>query len=171
MQQQQTHTLSLMIATNWKPFIQLRGDRKYPLKVALIRNHRPASSCLLQQLKCNSSGCSFPGCQYNSQEITLSNDLPIQEIITPTSNESMQFSSVEMCIFPTRCSCDSTQTDTGTKKTQKWVINNITWVGSFFFNHLYLKKSTHHPTLQQQLLKMKDYMSAEKTRTSKTQKY
>lgn len=154
-----------MIATNRKAFIQLIGHKKYPLKVALIRNHRPASSCLLQQLKCNSSGCSFPGCQYNSQEITLSTDLLIQEIITLTSNESMQFSCVEMCIFPTQCSCDLPQTDTGTEKAQKWAINNITWVGSFFFNQLYLKI---HPTLQHELLKMKYYMSKEKTRISKT---
>lgn len=56
---------------------------------ALIREHRPASSCLSHQLKCNFSGCSFPGSQCNSQEITLSADPLSRKVITETDGQSV----------------------------------------------------------------------------------
>lgn len=68
------HTLPLSINYNKQKRFphSCTYDKTCPLKPALIRNHRPASSCLLQHLKCNYSGCSLPACCYNSQEITLS---------------------------------------------------------------------------------------------------
>lgn len=66
------HSLFLLITTNKSVFPHSCAyDKTCPLKPALIRNHRPASSCLLQHLECNYSGCSLPACCYNSQEITL----------------------------------------------------------------------------------------------------
>lgn len=41
----------------------MRGHKMSIKSPALIANHRPASSCLSQQFKCNFLGCSFPGCQ------------------------------------------------------------------------------------------------------------
>lgn len=68
------HTLPLSINYNKQKRFphSCTYDKTCPLKPALIRNHRPESSCLLQHLKCNYSGCSLPACCYNSQEITLS---------------------------------------------------------------------------------------------------
>lgn len=52
------HTLPLSINYNKQKRFphSCTYDKTCPLKPALIRNHRPASSCLLQHLKCNYSG-------------------------------------------------------------------------------------------------------------------
>lgn len=73
---------------NWRAFTELWEDRTSPLQRALLRNHRQASPCLLKKLTCNSSGCSFPGCRCNSQEITISIDLLTQIIFTVIGSQS-----------------------------------------------------------------------------------